>query len=320
MVAWSAVLAQLTGEADVICGLTVSTRPPELPGSDRAVGLLLNTVPFRTRALPGETVGSLLRRTQEEQLALAPYVHVGLAEILAGQPALREHGEPFDSVVVVENFPFESLDGMQVAGLTIGTAEVADNRHHPVSLVVDPRPGLLTLRVDVAPGAMTEERTAAAVRYLADALANLAAGVLPESLTAASAVEHHGRTVQDEASGEGAWTLEPAVPRPPVTPEELAVADAFASVLNVVSVAAHDSFFALGGDSIGAIHLAGALRAKGLVVTPRDVFEGRTPAGIAERMHPVVHAGDVLDEDPLGLSLDELAELDMELGFGEALQ
>ncbi len=316
LVAWSAVLARLTGDPDVLFGLTVSTRTPELPGSERAVGLLLNTVPVRTRARSGETVGALLRRTQEEQLSLAPHVHAGLTEILSGHPALREHGEPFDSVVVVENFPFESLDGARVAGLTFGTAEVSDTRHYPVSLVVDARSERLSLRVDVAPGALSEERVSAVVAHLRDALEDLSVGVLPASLTASSGPEDLAPV---DRTSEAAVPGEAPGPRPPATPEELAVADAFAAVLGLASVGALDSFFSLGGDSIGAIHLAGALRAGGLVLSPRDVFEGRTVAGIAARVRPAEAAAACLEEDPLALSADELAELDAELGFGDAL-
>uniref|UniRef100_UPI003D8BA0DF phosphopantetheine-binding protein n=1 Tax=Actinacidiphila glaucinigra TaxID=235986 RepID=UPI003D8BA0DF len=38
-----------------------------------------------------------------------------------------------------------------------------------------------------------------------------------------------------------------------------------------------DDFFLLGGDSISSIGVAGRARAAGLELTPRDVFEHRTP-------------------------------------------
>ncbi|WP_181721723.1 non-ribosomal peptide synthetase [Nocardia gipuzkoensis] len=67
----------------------------------------------------------------------------------------------------------------------------------------------------------------------------------------------------------------------PRTPAERAIADVFAEVLGVDRAGVDDSFFALGGDSITSIQLASRARAKGLHLTPRDVFEHRTVAAIA---------------------------------------
>ena len=67
----------------------------------------------------------------------------------------------------------------------------------------------------------------------------------------------------------------------PTTPAEHLVRDAFVEVLGVDRVGAHDDFFALGGDSILAIRVVFRLREEGLELTPRDVFRGRTVAGIA---------------------------------------
>ncbi|MEU8207907.1 amino acid adenylation domain-containing protein [Micromonospora sp. NPDC049044] len=59
------------------------------------------------------------------------------------------------------------------------------------------------------------------------------------------------------------------------------VREVFAAVLQLEQVAATDSFFALGGDSITAIQMVSHLRQRGVVVTPRDVLTGVTPHGIA---------------------------------------
>ncbi|WP_329585302.1 amino acid adenylation domain-containing protein [Kitasatospora sp. NBC_01250] len=55
----------------------------------------------------------------------------------------------------------------------------------------------------------------------------------------------------------------------------------FAEVLGLASVGADAGFFELGGDSIMAIQLAGRARRAGLVFTPREVFDHRTPAALA---------------------------------------
>ncbi|WP_196223735.1 non-ribosomal peptide synthetase, partial [Nocardia seriolae] len=70
--------------------------------------------------------------------------------------------------------------------------------------------------------------------------------------------------------------------RAPVTEMESAIAEVFAELLGVEQVGADDSFFALGGDSILSIQLVSQAKARGIVFSPRDVFDKRTPAGLAE--------------------------------------
>ena len=70
--------------------------------------------------------------------------------------------------------------------------------------------------------------------------------------------------------------------RPPRTPIEHLIADEFAAVLGIHTVGIDDSFFALGGDSIMSIQLVTRAKAAGVVFSPRDVFERKTVAGLAQ--------------------------------------
>ncbi|WP_084654601.1 non-ribosomal peptide synthetase [Nocardia altamirensis] len=74
----------------------------------------------------------------------------------------------------------------------------------------------------------------------------------------------------------------PTVSRDPVGPVESQLAELVAQMLGVARVGADDSFFALGGDSIMSIQLVSRAKAAGLLFTPRDVFERKTIAGLAE--------------------------------------
>ncbi|HEX5740972.1 MAG TPA: condensation domain-containing protein, partial [Pilimelia sp.] len=77
----------------------------------------------------------------------------------------------------------------------------------------------------------------------------------------------------------------PDAPRPagstPATPAEHALCAAFAAVLGLDRVGADASFFALGGDSIGAIQVVSHARRAGLRLTTRDVFRHPTVAALA---------------------------------------
>ena len=78
--------------------------------------------------------------------------------------------------------------------------------------------------------------------------------------------------------------------RAPVTDIESVIAEVFAAVLGVDRVGADDSFFALGGDSILSIQLVSRARKRGVVFTPRDVFDHRTVAALAEIAGPAAES------------------------------
>ncbi|MDI9915348.1 non-ribosomal peptide synthetase, partial [Rhodococcus sp. IEGM 1379] len=70
--------------------------------------------------------------------------------------------------------------------------------------------------------------------------------------------------------------------RQPVTDTERILADLFANVLGLDSVGVDDSFFTIGGDSIMSIQLVTRAKAAGVVISPRDVFDRKTVAALAE--------------------------------------
>ncbi|AXK32685.1 non-ribosomal peptide synthetase [Streptomyces armeniacus] len=162
--AWSLVLGQLTGQTDVTFGVTVSGRPPELPGVDSMVGLLINTVPLRVRTHPAETPAALLERVQREQARLLDHQWLGLAEI----QRLGGHETLFDSGMVFENYPLDTRPGAgtdSAASPGDGAARVTrvttrDATHFPLSLAVLPGERLgfrLGFRPDAFDRARVEE-------------------------------------------------------------------------------------------------------------------------------------------------------------------
>ncbi|MEK8072439.1 non-ribosomal peptide synthase/polyketide synthase [Rhodococcoides navarretei] len=70
--------------------------------------------------------------------------------------------------------------------------------------------------------------------------------------------------------------------RTATTDTERVIAEVFADVLGLDTVGVDDSFFALGGDSIVSIQLVSRAKARGVQFGPRDVFERKTVAGLAE--------------------------------------
>ncbi|WP_158850798.1 non-ribosomal peptide synthetase [Saccharothrix deserti] len=121
--AWGLLLGGLTGRADVVYGTTVAGRPAEVPGIENAVGLFINTVPVRQRWRGADSLATVFRHFQDEQARLLDHQHLGLAEI----QRVTGHGELFDTLVVVENFPD-----------VVDDVEIRDQVHYPLALVVLP--------------------------------------------------------------------------------------------------------------------------------------------------------------------------------------
>src|SRR5262249_55242084 len=97
--AWAILLSKLTGQRDVVFGAAVNGRPADVPGSDEMVGLFINTLPTRVFCPPQESVGDVITKLQDRQVALLDHHYYGLADIQrgVGLPAL------FDTIVVFEN-------------------------------------------------------------------------------------------------------------------------------------------------------------------------------------------------------------------------
>ncbi|MFJ5557155.1 amino acid adenylation domain-containing protein [Streptomyces sp. NPDC093250] len=165
--AWGLLLGRLTGRYDVLFGTTVSGRDSEVEGIASMVGLFINTLPTRLRWSPGEPLGTLLTRLQEERARLLDHQHLGLAEIqrLTGRAG---EGELFDTLVVFENYP-AATDLRDPSGAVRITGDAFhDAVHYPLALVVTPGE-----RLDLRLKHHTERLDGDTVRLLGDRLARL---------------------------------------------------------------------------------------------------------------------------------------------------
>ncbi|WP_055700599.1 non-ribosomal peptide synthetase [Streptomyces silaceus] len=74
--------------------------------------------------------------------------------------------------------------------------------------------------------------------------------------------------------------------RAPRDDRERALCAVFTDVLGIDGIGADDDFFVLGGDSLTSIAVATRAREQGLALSPRDVFEHRTPEALAAAAAP----------------------------------
>lgn len=108
------VMGLLSGSDDVLTGLVANGRPEE-EGSERAVGLFLNTLPHRMR-LSGGSWRDLVRAVYESEQALLPYRRFPLVEIqkIKGGRQLFESAFYFVHFHITETLA--GVDGLELLG------------------------------------------------------------------------------------------------------------------------------------------------------------------------------------------------------------
>ncbi|ADJ46533.1 non-ribosomal peptide synthetase [Amycolatopsis mediterranei] len=102
--AWALLLSRYTGETDVVFGSTVTGRATGVPGADRIVGMLINTLPTRVDVDPDLPVPAYLAAVHDKQLALREREHCGLVDIQHAT-TVPAGTALFDNVLVYESFP-----------------------------------------------------------------------------------------------------------------------------------------------------------------------------------------------------------------------
>ncbi|MCP3979051.1 MAG: amino acid adenylation domain-containing protein [bacterium] len=100
--AWTLVLRERVDHDDIVVGVVVSLRPPEIPDVDQLVGLCMNTVPIRVDVSDDRSFGDVTAQVAEQILDAYPHAHVPLSRSLASIPT---GSEAFDSLFVFENYP-----------------------------------------------------------------------------------------------------------------------------------------------------------------------------------------------------------------------
>lgn len=143
--AWAACLAERDGLRNLCFGTMVSGRPSDLPGVEDMLGLFVNTVMTWVRFAPGECLGALLARLQDEALRERQWDWIALGEVLRASNL-----KPPSSMVVVETYP---LDASILRDSLLRVSRIEVREQADIPLVVAVVPGVeLELRLAAAPG------------------------------------------------------------------------------------------------------------------------------------------------------------------------
>lgn len=128
--AWARLLALYSGEDAPVFGVATSGRPPDLPGAEAMVGLLVNTLPLRVPVNAAAGVRDWLAGLQRRQAAVRGHEHCSLVDIQrwcgtgAGQPL-------FHTILNIESVP-------AMGPAQMPEVEVDEHLDLPLSVVVVP--------------------------------------------------------------------------------------------------------------------------------------------------------------------------------------
>ncbi|WHZ21724.1 MAG: polyketide synthase module [Nitrospira sp.] len=136
---WALLLRHYSGEDDVLFGVTVSGRPPDLPGVQMMIGLFLNTLPLRVRINSESSIVTWLQALLNQNLEMREFEYASLYQIQGWSDVPR--GQPlFESLLVFENYPMgQGLSDAQ-DGVTVEDMVVEGHTHYPLTLDVIPGP------------------------------------------------------------------------------------------------------------------------------------------------------------------------------------
>ena len=102
--AWLQVLAEQTGDRDLVIGVVSSGRPAALEGVEAMIGNFINTLPLRAAWDPAMQLLPWLRGLQERQAELLQFEYSPLVEV-QGWSEVPRGTALFETVLVFENFP-----------------------------------------------------------------------------------------------------------------------------------------------------------------------------------------------------------------------
>ena len=106
--AWGLVLGRYSMLEDIVFGVTVSGRPPDMPDSEEMVGLFINTMPFRVKLDSAVTLRKWLKELQAGMLEIRQYEYSSLLDIQSWSSVPR--GSPlFETLLVYENYPIQTV-------------------------------------------------------------------------------------------------------------------------------------------------------------------------------------------------------------------
>jgi amino acid adenylation domain-containing protein len=135
--AWSVLLANYSGQSDVVFGTATAGRPADILGVSEMVGLFINTLPVRVQLHRDTTPLACLRFLQAQQSEARRFEYSPLVDIQSWSD-LPRGTSLFECLFVFENYPVDATLQFQPKGLNIRNSSAQEATNYPLNAVVTP--------------------------------------------------------------------------------------------------------------------------------------------------------------------------------------
>jgi amino acid adenylation domain-containing protein len=146
--AWAIVLSGACGRDSVVFGVTVAARPEAISGSERLVGLCINTLPCAVEVSPSREILDIVREMVTAQVERFQGLLDPLSEILKQSPHAK-----FGALLVIENFDRTGHTDLGPPGLRPIETAFYSREDYPVVCVASDNDQRLTLEIKLDPNA-----------------------------------------------------------------------------------------------------------------------------------------------------------------------
>ncbi len=140
---WGIVLQRYSNRTDVVFGVVVSGRPPEIEGIEHMVGIFINTVPLRVKVQEEEGFWQVVQNLHAEAAFSRSYEYLHLTEI---QSVSLLKGNLIDHIMAFENLPIQGQLGNenmeQEVGFAVEGIESHEQTNYHLNVIVYPRQDL----------------------------------------------------------------------------------------------------------------------------------------------------------------------------------
>jgi len=135
--AWALVLSRYCGRDDVVFGTTIAVRPPDLPGAQEIVGLLINTLPVRVALPPAARLVACWQALQQQEGERRRYEYSPLVAV-QGWSEVPPDTPLFDTIMTFLNVPGIAAIAERDGALRVRDGQYRYRTNYPVSVMVVP--------------------------------------------------------------------------------------------------------------------------------------------------------------------------------------
>jgi non-ribosomal peptide synthase protein (TIGR01720 family) len=135
---WAIILAHYSGESDVVFGSVSSGRPESLSGSERMIGMFVNTLPVHIQVKLDQPLVAWLKHIQAEQSEASAFEHTPLVQVKGWSDVSREH-PLFETLFIFENYRLGREQNIASGRLQIQPMHSFEQTNYPLILLALPK-------------------------------------------------------------------------------------------------------------------------------------------------------------------------------------